>query len=66
MGTPHDFMSPKSWPSDRSVSAQAQSNRALLAEAMDRGGFQPYSKEWWHFTLANEPFPDRYFDFPVR
>ena len=31
MGTPHDFMSPKSWPSDRSVSAQAQSNRALLA-----------------------------------
>ena len=66
MGTPHDFMSPKSWPSDRSVSAQAQSNRALLAQAMHRGGFQPYSKEWWHFTLASEPFPDRYFDFPVR
>ena len=62
----YDFMSPKSWPSDRSVSAQAQSNRALLAEAMRRGGFQPYGKEWWHFTLASEPFPDRYFDFPVK
>jgi D-alanyl-D-alanine dipeptidase len=66
MGTPFDFLSRKSWPSDRSVSAQAQENRALLAQAMRRGGFKPYSKEWWHFSLANEPFPDRYFDFPVR
>jgi zinc D-Ala-D-Ala dipeptidase len=66
MGTRYDFLSPKSWPSNKSVSAQAQSNRALLAQAMRRGGFQPYSKEWWHFTLADEPFPDRYFDFPVR
>jgi zinc D-Ala-D-Ala dipeptidase len=66
MGSPFDFFSPKSWPSDESVSAQAQNNRALLAEAMRRGGFRPYDKEWWHFTLANEPFPDTYFDFPVR
>jgi zinc D-Ala-D-Ala dipeptidase len=66
MGSPFDFFSPKSWPSDRSVSAQAQKNRALLAEAMTAGGFRPYDKEWWHFTLANEPFPDAYFDFPVQ
>src|SRR5262249_23614436 len=39
---------------------------ALLAAAMRRGGFRPYDKEWWHFTLNNEPFPDTYFDFPVR
>src|SRR6478752_6794229 len=65
MGGPFDFFSPKSWPSDRSVSVQAQQNRALLAQAMTRGGFRPYDKEWWHFTLANEPFPDTYFDFPV-
>src|SRR5262249_34560409 len=32
----------------------------------DRGGFRPYDREWWHFTLNNEPFPDTYFDFPVR
>jgi hypothetical protein len=64
MGGPFDFFSPKSWPSDRSVSVQAQQNRALLAQAMTRGGFRPYDKEWWHFTLANEPFPDTYFDFP--
>jgi D-alanyl-D-alanine dipeptidase len=66
MGSPFDLFSPKSWPSDRSVSALAQSNRALLAEAMMRAGFRPYDKEWWHFTLVNEPFPDTYFDFPVR
>ena len=41
-------------------------NRALLAAAMMRGGFRPYDKEWWHYTLADEPFPDTYFDFPVR
>jgi D-alanyl-D-alanine dipeptidase len=66
MGSPFDFFSPRSWPSDKSVSAEAQQNRALLAAAMTRRGFKPYDKEWWHFTLADEPFPDTYFDFPVR
>jgi D-alanyl-D-alanine dipeptidase len=66
MGTPYDFSSPKSWTADRSVSRQAQENRALFAHAMMRGGFRPYHKEWWHFTLVNEPFPGTYFDFPVR
>jgi len=66
MGSPFDFFSPNSWPSDKSVSAQARANRALLTDAMTRHGFKPYDKEWWHFTLANEPFPDTYFDFPVR
>ena len=23
-------------------------------------------KEWWHFTLEPEPYPDTYFDFPDR
>jgi len=42
-----------------------QRDLARLAAAMTRGGFRPYDKEWWHFTLANEPFPHTYFDFPV-
>jgi len=66
MGTPFDFFSPRSWPSDRSVSAAAQANRVLLAQAMRRRGFRSYDKEWWHFTLRHEPFPQTYFDFPVR
>lgn len=66
MGTPFDFFSPRSWPSDRSVSADGQANRALLAQAMRRRGFLAYNKEWWHFTLRHEPYPDTHFDFPVR
>ncbi len=66
MGTPFDFFSARSWPSDRSVSADAQANRRILSAAMRKRGFLPHSKEWWHFTLAKEPFPDSYFDFPVR
>jgi D-alanyl-D-alanine dipeptidase len=66
MGTPYDFFSPKSWPADNSVGKTARSNRALLATAMARAGFQGYDKEWWHFTLRKEPFPASYFDFPVR
>jgi D-alanyl-D-alanine dipeptidase len=66
MGTPFDFFSPKSWPADNSVGTTARRNRALLAAAMAHAGFQAYAKEWWHFTLRNEPFPASYFDFPVR
>jgi zinc D-Ala-D-Ala dipeptidase len=66
MGSPFDFFGPTSWPSDGTIAPRARQNRALLAEAMSRGGFRPYDKEWWHFTLANEPYPKTYFDFPVR
>jgi D-alanyl-D-alanine dipeptidase len=66
MGTPFDFFSPRSWPASASVSAEAKANRVLLASAMRRGGFRPYDREWWHFTLSHEPFPETYFDFPVR
>jgi D-alanyl-D-alanine dipeptidase len=66
MGTPFDLFSPRSAPSDPSVGADARKNRALLAQAMRRGGFYAYGKEWWHFTLRGEPFPSTYFDFPVK
>ena len=66
MGTPFDFFSVRSWPSSTAVSAAARGNRALLAGAMRRRGFRPYDREWWHFTLAHEPFPNTYFDFPVK
>jgi zinc D-Ala-D-Ala dipeptidase len=66
MGTPFDFFSPKSWTADASVSAAAHANRMLLANAMHRRGFRGYDREWWHFTLRGEPFPDTYFDFVVK
>ncbi|MEA2935452.1 MAG: zinc D-Ala-D-Ala dipeptidase, partial [Variibacter sp.] len=66
MGTPYDLFSPRSAPGDRSVSAEARRNRAMLAAAMQRHGFVPYAREWWHFTLRDEPYPAREFDDPVR
>ena len=53
-------------PFDSSISAEQHANRMLLAATMQRRGFRGYAKEWWHFTLRNEPFPNNYFDFPVQ
>jgi D-alanyl-D-alanine dipeptidase len=66
MGTPFDFFSPKSWTADSTTNAEQHANRMLLAAAMRRHGFRGYDKEWWHFTLRNEPYPHTFFDFPVR
>lgn len=66
MGSCFDFFGPESWPDCPSMSPSQRGNRLLLRSLMERHGFEPYSKEWWHFTLKNEPFPNSYFDFPVQ
>jgi D-alanyl-D-alanine dipeptidase len=66
MGTPWDFFDPSSWPSYQKISAQARANRSLLAFVMTKHGFAAIRTEWWHFNLENEPFPDTYFNFPVK
>jgi D-alanyl-D-alanine dipeptidase len=66
MGTSYDFSGPRSWLSNKGLRAEVQANRKILVDAMRAQGFVPYIKEWWHYTLAGEPFPDTYFDFPVR
>jgi D-alanyl-D-alanine dipeptidase len=48
------------------VSPKQRAGRRLLADLMAGHGFEPFFMEWWHFTLKDEPFPDLYFDFPVR
>lgn len=63
MGTCFDYFGPESWLNALGISAQARANRMLLQCAMCAQGFLPFDKEWWHFTLANEPFPNSYFDF---
>ena len=66
MGSPYDFFGPESWIENNNLTAQQRANRMLLQTVMIKHGFRNYSKEWWHFTLRNEPFPDTYFDFPVN
>jgi D-alanyl-D-alanine dipeptidase len=65
MGSEFDFFGPRSWPDFAGISPQQRANRLLLKNVMLKHGFRPYPKEWWHFTLEEEPWPDRYFNFPV-
>lgn len=65
MGSPWDFFGPESWVANVDLTQQQRANRMLLQTVMRKHGFKHYAKEWWHFTLANEPFPETYFDFPI-
>ena len=65
MGTPFDFFGPESWTAHPKLTPQQRRNRLLLKSVMERHGFRNYSKEWWHFSLRNEPFPETYFNFPT-
>ncbi len=65
MGSPFDFFSRLSHPDSRAVTEEQYANRMFLRELMTHNGFLPLDCEWWHFTLADEPFPDTYFEFPV-
>lgn len=53
-------------PAGRSITEEQFEHRMLLRQTMMHHGFKPFRTEWWHFTLADEPFPDTYFTFPVR
>ena len=66
MGTPWDYFDPMSWGNSDQITAEQRANRALLRIIMTKHGFNPLREEWWHFTLADEPFPDTYFDFPIQ
>jgi D-alanyl-D-alanine dipeptidase len=66
MGTPFDFFDPKSHGMSGKIAAPARAKRLLLRSLMMQYGFRPYSAEWWHFTLDNEPYPTTYFNIPVK
>jgi len=66
MGTHFDFMDPRSHNDASDITLLQKKNRLLLKHLMEQHGFKPYRYEWWHYTLANEPFPNTYFNFPVK
>ena len=57
---------PAGTPAERRINESQFRNRMLLRSVMLKHGFKPVDTEWWHFTLADEPYPDTYFDYPVR
>jgi D-alanyl-D-alanine dipeptidase len=66
MGTPFDFFDPKSGSEYEGLTVTQKANRLLLKTVMIKQGFKPYPKEWWHFTLKDEPYPDTYFNFVIE
>ena len=66
MGSPYDFFGEESWVAYQDITEAQKQNRQLLQTVMLKYGFRNYPKEWWHFTLRGEPFPNTYFDFLVE
>ena len=66
MGTIYDYFGEESWVDFSDLNHNQKTNRTLLQSVMKKYGFKSLKEEWWHFTLQNEPFPDKYFNFNVE
>lgn len=49
MGTDYDDFTDKSHPGSKLISEEQRLNRHLLADPMQKVGFQQHPREWWHF-----------------
>ena len=66
MGGEFDWFSPVSGHDYANLTDAQKANRLLLKNGMMDAGFLPYSEEWWHYRLKDEPYPDTYFDFVIE
>ena len=66
MGSAYDFFGVESHPFYKKINNHQKKNRLYLRKIMLDNNFNPYDNEWWHFTLRNEPFPETYFNFPIK
>ena len=66
MGGTFDWFGEESHPDYRGITDEQYAHRMILRTAMLSHGFKPLDSEWWHFTLADEPYPDTYFTFPLH
>ncbi|MGE5398158.1 MAG: M15 family metallopeptidase [Chitinophagales bacterium] len=66
MGSSYDFLDKISAHDSTQITAKQAQNRKILKNVMVKHGFKPLAKEWWHYTLINEPYPDTYFDFNIE
>lgn len=67
MGSPYDlFDEVSATEHTATITKNQHSLRLLLKRRMEKHGWQSYPKEWWHFTLKDEPYPNTYFDFPIE
>lgn len=65
MSTHFDSFDPRSHVPNMEATPRQRANRLLLNALMERYGFSHDLRGWRHFTLADEPFPDTYFNLPT-
>lgn len=61
-----DFFDVSSHHDSSLVTQKQQEMREFLKKHMTENGFKPLNNEYWHYTLENEPYPNKYFDFPIE
>lgn len=66
MGGTFDYFGELSHPDYMDITEEQYENRMILRNVMIKHGFKPLDEEWWHFTLADEPYPDTYFTFTIN
>jgi len=66
MGVSFDLFHEASHHNSNLVSKRCTRMRNFLKNVMEMYGFKAYRKEWWHYTLCGEPYPDTYFNFVVE
>jgi len=66
MGTGFDCFSTLANTNSPGIGLLQLANRHFLQSLMDRFNFVNLPLEWWHYTLADEPFPDTYFNFTIQ
>lgn len=66
MGGDHDLMDAVSHHGAAGIRRDQRMHRQDLRHVMEVSGFRAYEREWWHYTLENEPYPDTYFDFAIE
>ncbi len=66
MGSNFDLFHEVSHHDSPLINSDQTKMRNLLRNSMKRHGFKDYQEEWWHYTLESEPYPNTYFDFPIK
>ena len=66
VGGEFDWFLPVSGHAYADLTPAQKENRLYLRRVMEEAGFLPYSEEWWHYRLKDEPYPDTYFDFVIE
>ncbi len=66
MGSGFDLFGPVSHHGSEKITEEQTANRAILKEVMQKHGFVEYYREWWHYRLSDEPYPETFFDFDVK